>query len=54
LKRSTTRSYEIIVRNHLIPALGTLQLSEITVERIERHIASKRKAGLSPASATGS
>jgi site-specific recombinase XerD len=50
LKRSTTRSYEGIVRNHLVPAFSTIQMSDLTVDRIENYLAGKRRAGLSPAS----
>jgi integrase len=49
LKRSTRSGYRTIIERHLIPALGTLQLEEVTVERIERYLADKRKAGLKPA-----
>jgi integrase len=50
LKRSTTLSYEQIVRNHLLPAFGALQVGELTVERIERYVAGKQRGGLSAAS----
>ncbi len=49
IKRSTRSGYETIVNRHLIPAFGSMQLDEITVERIERYLAGKRKAGLAPA-----
>ena len=39
----------MIVRNHLIPAFGSLQLADLTVEGIERHLVALRKKGLSPA-----
>jgi integrase len=49
LKRSTRRGYDSIVNRHLVPAFGTLQLGDVTVERIERHLAGKRRGGLSGA-----
>lgn len=48
LKRSTREGYEQIVEGHLIPALGTLKLEAMTVERVEQYVAGKRKAGLAP------
>jgi Phage integrase, N-terminal SAM-like domain len=50
LKRSTRRAYEVIVRKHLIDAFGTLQVGEIDVERIERYLAVKARAGYSSGS----
>jgi hypothetical protein len=50
LKRSTRRGYEQIVRLHLIPEFGRLKLGDVTVERIEQHLATKRREGYSPAS----
>ena len=50
LKRSTRRGYEQIVENHLAPTFGTLQVRDVTVERIERYLAAKRRAGFSAAS----
>jgi integrase len=49
LKRSTRSAYETIVERHLIPAFGPLQLAEVTVDRIERHLAARRRDGLAPA-----
>jgi len=48
LKRSTVKGYTIIVEAHLIPALGTLRLDAIDVQRVERYIADKRGSGLAP------
>lgn len=50
LKRSTRRGYEQIVENHLIPALGTAQIKDVTVERIERYLVGKRRVGFSAGS----
>lgn len=49
LKRSTRQGYEQIVHGHLVPTFGSLKLGEITVQRIERYLATKRNKGLSPA-----
>ncbi|MFL5954832.1 MAG: tyrosine-type recombinase/integrase [Gaiellaceae bacterium] len=49
LKRSTTSTYTTIVKTHLVPALGDLRLELVDVDRLERYIADKRKAGASPA-----
>ena len=48
LKRSTVEGYTAIVETHLIPAFGALKLAEIDLERVERYVASKRRAGLKP------
>jgi integrase len=48
LKRSTTRGYEQIIENHLVPAFGRLRLSDVSVGGIEAWLASKRHAGLGP------
>jgi integrase len=48
LKRSTTESYSSIVRLHLGPAFGRLQLDAIDVAKVESYIGTKRKAGLAP------
>jgi integrase len=50
LKRSTTRGYEQIVRNHLVRAFGSLALDDVTVEKIEEYLATKTKAGFSAGS----
>jgi integrase len=50
LKRSTRLAYEGIIHGHLIPAFGTLDIGELTVERIERYLASKARDGYSAAS----
>ena len=49
LKRSTRRGYEQIVENHLIPTFGTLAPQAVTVDRIERFLADRRKQSLSAA-----
>jgi Phage integrase, N-terminal SAM-like domain len=45
LKRSTEQAYEQIIKPHLIPAFGPLNLDAIDVARIESYVAGKRKAG---------
>jgi integrase len=50
LKRSTRRGYEQIVELHLDPAFRQLKPADVTVERIERCVATKMRAGFSPAS----
>ena len=49
LKRSTRASYRTIVDLHLVPAFGPLRLEDVTANRIERHLAAKRRDGLAPA-----
>jgi len=49
LKRSTKSGYATIIERHLIPVFGPLELGEVTIERIERYLAAKRKSGLAPA-----
>lgn len=47
----TYRSYEQQVRNHIVPALGTVKLADLTPLRIQRFLNAKRDAGaLSPRS----
>jgi integrase len=47
LKRSTESSYKTIVNKHLIPAFGTLSLSDIDVQRIEAYEARAIRQGVS-------
>jgi integrase len=44
----TYRDYEHLVRNHLIPALGTIKLKALTPTHIRGLYKSKSEAGLSP------
>src|SRR5262245_11635517 len=50
LKRSTTKGYTAIVEKHLVPAFGTFKPNEVTVECIERYLATRRREGLSAGS----
>jgi integrase len=43
LKRSSEEGYRNIIENHLRPAFGSLPLTEITVARVDRYIASKKR-----------
>jgi integrase len=36
------------MRAHLLPAFGHLRLEDVTIQRIEAHLAAARKAGLAP------
>jgi integrase len=48
LKRSTEQAYKQIIKPHLIPAFGTLNLDALDVQRIEGYVAAKRRAGYAP------
>lgn len=48
LKRSTREGYEMIVRNHLVPAFGTLRLDAVTVERLDAWVAEQRRKKVEP------
>jgi integrase len=50
LKRSTAESYRTIIESHLIPAFGSLRLTELRVERVEGYLREQRAKGLGPAS----
>jgi integrase len=52
LKPTTVRNYTISVRRHLVPFFGSYELSELEQqpELLDRYIATKLKAGLSPKS----
>jgi integrase len=47
-RQTTHRSYEWIVRNHLIPHLGRIQLAKLTPQRLQAFINERCKSGLSP------
>ena len=49
LKRSTRDGYASILDQHLIPAFEQVRLTDLTVERVERYMSSKRREGLAPA-----
>lgn len=46
----TYEQYEYLCRIHLIPALGRTQLEKLTPDQVQRLLAAKLSAGLSPAS----
>lgn len=48
IRPSTYRSYEQIVRNHLIPALGRNRLTALTPQHVQIMINAKTEAGLAP------
>lgn len=43
---STTHGYTMIVRNHLIPGLGSIKLSELTAAQVQQYLNRKQAAGL--------
>ena len=43
---STTHGYTMIVRNHLIPGLGTVRLRELTAIQVQKYLNQKQAAGL--------
>ncbi|MBI1332242.1 MAG: tyrosine-type recombinase/integrase [Armatimonadetes bacterium] len=47
VRPSTYRSYEQIVRNHLIPGLGKLPLSKLTPQDVTKFLRAKHDAGIS-------
>lgn len=47
VKPENRQPYESIVRNHLTPTLGTVQARKLTVEHVERLLASMQERGLS-------
>lgn len=47
VRPSTYRSYEQIVRNHLIPGLGTYSLDKLTPQVIQKFINAKAETGIS-------
>lgn len=49
MKRRSFETYQDIARLHLLPALGSLKLKELTREHVQRMYASKRGAGFSAA-----
>jgi integrase len=46
----TYRTYEAIARNHVIPALGLIQLSKLTPQQVQAFITKKLDDGMSPRS----
>ena len=49
LRPSTHRGYDLVVRLHLVPALGHVPLNRLTPDVIERAYAGMASAGKSPA-----
>jgi len=47
LRPTTWESYEVIIRNHLVPAIGALPLQSLRPEHLQRLYNEKREAGLS-------
>jgi len=47
LRDKTLRQYKGVIKNHIIPYLGSVQLKELNLARIERHYAELRNNGLS-------
>jgi integrase len=47
LAPKTAQNYEHMVKKHLIPALGAVQLSQLRVEYIQRYLSDKLASGLS-------
>jgi integrase len=47
-KPSTTHGYTVVVRCHLVPALGTVQLQKLAPAHLVKLYQSKRQQGLSP------
>lgn len=43
---STTHGYTMIIRNHLIPGLGSIKLSELTAAQVQQYLNRKQAAGL--------
>ena len=43
---STTHGYTMIVRNHLVPALGRVRLTELTAAQVQQYLNEKREEGL--------
>lgn len=50
LQASTLVSYESLIKNHIEPALGAIVLTELHADVIDRFMAQKQEAGLSPRS----
>ena len=48
LRPSTYRTYEQMSRNHIVPALGKLRVTDVTPQRIIAFLNEKRASGLSP------
>jgi len=47
LRPSTWESYEVIIRNHLVPAVGAIPLQDLRTEHLQKLYNDKIKAGLS-------
>jgi integrase len=52
-KQNTYRAYKIIVNAHLVPALGSRRLDEITPKDVSDFVVAKKKAGLKTATVNG-
>lgn len=45
VKASTYESYDSVLRMHLVPFFGTAELSQITLEDVQRYVATKQQEG---------
>lgn len=43
---STTHGYTMIIRNHLVPALGTIRLDQLTTAQVQDYLNQKQAEGL--------
>jgi integrase len=49
LRPSTYRGYEGLVRTHIVPEIGSLRLTRLTPERVQKLYTAKLESGLAPA-----
>jgi integrase len=45
IKASTYESYESVMRTHLVPFFGVIELGKITLEDVQRYVATKQQEG---------
>ena len=50
VRPSTFRGYEIIIRRHVVPKLGQVQIDKLRPDQIQRFLTEKARGGSSPAS----
>jgi len=50
VKPRTLEHYELVVRKHIVPVIGSKTLSKLTAKDVEQLLANRRKAGLAPRS----
>jgi integrase len=46
VKASTYESYDSVLRIHLLPFFGPLELAKITLDDVQRYVATKQREGL--------